>query len=129
MAYTAHNGRRFVNHAVGRNYDRVKANPVAEKESEQEPAGDGQEEQPIEQVVSEHGPAHTTHIMRHPDGSHSVHSEHEDGHRHESHGHADAHEAHKHSLKAHGADEESPSEDEHEGGEESEAPSMIAVEE
>lgn len=127
MAYEskATPGRRFANHAVGRNYDRVKANPVAEKEAEQEPADDGQGEQPIEQVVAEHGPAHTTHIMRHPDDSHSVTSEHEDGHKHESHGHPDVHEAHRHSLKAHGASDEEESRDD--GGRD-EQPSMIASE-
>lgn len=126
MAYEskATPGRKFANHAVGRNYDRVKANPVAEKEAEQEPADDGQGEQPIEQVVSEHGPAHTTHIQRHEDGSHSVTSEHKDGHKHESHGHEDIHAAHKHSLKAHGA-EDSDREDEPDGDEQ---PSMIAAE-
>ena len=123
MVFTAHDGRRFSNHAVGRNYDRVKANPVAEKEAEQ--PEDAQEEQPIEQVVAEHGPAHTTHIMRHPDKSHSVTSEHEDGYKHESHGHPDVHEAHRHSLKAHGASDEEETRDENE---EEDRPSMIAAE-
>jgi uncharacterized protein len=128
MAYKAKDGKRFANHQAGRYYDNVK-NPVAAEEAkgepQQEPDGDEGGEQPIEDVVAQHGPAHATHIQKDEgeDGSYSVHSEHEDGHKHSSHGH-DIHSAHKHSLKAHGADEESQDEQEPEGGER--MPSMIS---
>lgn len=125
MAYesTTVPGRRFANQAVGRRFDESRRNPVAQKE-ENEPES-ATEEQPIEQVVSEHGPAHTTHIMRHEDGTHSVQSEHEDGHKHESHGH-DVHSAHHHSLKAHGAEADDEEQDEPTNKEP--MPSMIAEE-
>jgi len=125
MAYKAKDGKRFANHQAGKYYDNVK-NPVAAEESKgplqqgpQEPDGDEGQEQPIEDVVAQHGPAHMTHISN--DGS--VESEHEDGHKHSSHGH-DVHSAHKHSLKAHGADEESQDQQEPEGGDR--MPSMMA---
>ena len=124
MAYKARNGRRFANHQEGKFFDNVK-NPVAAEESdpaplgEPEPDGDEGQEQPIEDVVAQHGPAHMTHISN--EGS--VESEHEDGHKHSSHGH-DVHSAHKHSLKAHGADEESQDQQEPEGGDR--MPSMMA---
>lgn len=108
MAYTAKDGKRFANHQAGKYYDNVK-DPVAADETKPEhgePDGDeGGEEQPIESVVGEHGPAHTTHIEKKDGDSYSVHSEHDDGHKHSSHGH-DVHSAHEHSKKAHGVEEE-----------------------
>lgn len=105
MAYDAKDGRRFANHQMGRHYDNVR-NPEAAHEAKQAEEPETGEEEPIESVVQAHGPAHTTHIHREDDGSHSVESEHEDGHKHKSHGHAHVHAAHEHSLKAHGAEEQ-----------------------
>ena len=57
-----------------------------------------------ENVVAQHGPAHTTQIKKEADETHTVHSIHEDGHKNVSKGH-DVHSAHEHSKKMFGAEE------------------------
>ena len=116
MAFTAKDGKKFGNIEQGRRYDATRPKPKPAP-AEHEEAGGG-EEQPMHEVVAEHGTAHTTHIMKQPDGTHHVHSHHEDGHKHVSKGH-DVHSAHAHSMHAHTGEEPS-GEQEHEafGGEE-----------
>jgi hypothetical protein len=128
-AYTAKNGKRFENPEIGRTYDRSRGHePKAEKKTKakSEPASDKEragEEEPIEDVVKAHGPAHSTKIekMDGEEEQYSVHSEHEDGHKHSSHGHS-LHEAHAHSMMAHGG--EGMDEEEPEGDGENEAQAM-----
>lgn len=107
MAYTTKDGHRYENQEIGRAHDRSRGHePKGEKkakpETEREGAG---EEEPIESVVEAHGPAHKTEIEKSEDegDEYSVHSHHEDGHKHSSHGHS-LEEAHEHSMKAHGAE-------------------------
>ena len=111
MAYTSkHDGRKFQNHQEGKHYDEVRA---SEKKTKSEPADDEErasENPDIHEVVEEHGPAHTSHIEKADDDSYSMKSEHEDGHKHESHGHT-LEEAHKHSMMAHGGEDMEPEEE------------------
>ena len=53
-----------------------------------------------EGIIEAHGPAHTTRIEKKDENSYSVHSHHDDGHKHVSHGH-DVHAAHSHSMHMH----------------------------
>jgi len=69
-------------------------------ENDQEPRteADGESVSP-EEVVAEHGPAHTVAVHHdHENGKHKVISHHKDGHMHESE-HATAAEAHEHASK------------------------------
>lgn len=99
--YTAKDGKNFGNHEMGKHYDSsrpAEAKAPANKESgamSESHADDG----PQHEVVSEHGPATHTEIHgpeKTGDGSHHVHSHHEDGHHHVSKGH-DVESAHDHS--------------------------------
>lgn len=114
--YKAKDGRQFDHQGMGQSYDRhlaSKGNAVEEpRPGEDEGASDGQS---AEEVVAAHGPAKETRIEKRDDESYSVHSRHEDGHKHASHGHEGAKEAHEHSLKLHG--EASEHDDEKEGDE------------
>ena len=70
------------------------------------------------------GKARHIRIEIHDNGGGTVHSEHEDGHKHSSHGHS-LEEAHHHSMKAHGGEGMEDEEHEPEGEEEGESmPSM-----
>lgn len=106
-------GRKFQNIQHGKTFDRVRSEEKASKKSKpakhEEP--DGDEEQPIHEVVAEHGPADKTEIEKEGD-AYTVHSHH-GGHKHSSHGHS-IHEAHAHSMMAHGAEPEMESEPEEE---------------
>ena len=68
MAYKAHDGRRFENPEICRTYDRSRGHEAPkEKKAKAEPAsekGRAGEEEPIEEVVKTHGPAHETHIEK-----------------------------------------------------------------
>ena len=131
MAYKAKDGRRFENPEIGRTYDRSRGHDpdAGKKKAKSEPASEKEregEEEPIEDVVKAHGPAHTSKIEKSDDEEekYSVHSEHEDGHKHSSHGHS-LEEAHHHSMKAHGGEGMGDEEHEPEGEEEGESmPSM-----
>ena len=121
MAYKAKDGKRFENQEIGRHYDRSRGHePAKEAKAKSEPAsekGRTGEEEPIESVVKEHGPAHTKKIEKaEGEETYSVHSEHEDGHKHSSHGH-DLEAAHHHSMKAHGGEGMEDEEGEDEEGE------------
>jgi hypothetical protein len=104
MAYesTEEPGRKFQNIQHGKTFDRVRKEEKSSKKSKpskhEEP--DGDEEQPIHEVVSQHGPADKTEIEKEGD-AYTVHSHH-GGHKHTSHGHGSLHEAHSHSMMAHG---------------------------
>lgn len=121
MAYTTKDGHRYENAEIGRAHDRSRGHePPKEKKAKSEPASEkarAGEEEPIEEVVKAHGPAQETRIEKSDGDEYSVHSTHEDGHKHSSHGHT-IHEAHAHSMKAHG--EEELGEEEEEEGEEGE---------
>jgi hypothetical protein len=103
MAHVAKDGRKFQNMQEGRHYDRVRSEQAGDKKrAKSEEADHDREEMPMQDVVKEHGPAMKTHIEKDDeDEKYSVHSEHEDGHKHSSHGHS-LHEAHNHSMMAHG---------------------------
>jgi hypothetical protein len=102
MAYesTMEKGRKFQNHQEGKHFDKVRGEEKAAKTKKAAPAEESDSEQPIHEVVKEHGPAHKTEIEKEGE-SYSVHSHHEDGHKHTSEGHS-LHEAHDHSMMAHG---------------------------
>ena len=99
-------GRNFAHEGMGKSWQgHIDRNPGAALK----PSGVGGKtdthDSESENVVAEHGPAHTSHIMKdEKSGSYSVHSHHEDGHVHKSHSHATAGDAHEHSLKMHGGD-------------------------
>ena len=136
MAYATKDGKkRYENIEHGKAYDRshmpvAKRNPLKPDGMPGEPLGSGKKgaepgerapggEQPIEQVVQEHGPAHHTEIHAGDPGGmseagggmeaggsgggHHVISHHQSGHVHTSKGH-DLHSAHVHSHKAMGGD-------------------------
>jgi hypothetical protein len=79
--------RKFGNREMQKRYD--ESRPKAEKEGKGSKDGEEHEEKPIEDVVSEHGPA--DHV--------EIHSHHGDGHVHKS-SHHSAMEAHDHVSKA-----------------------------
>ena len=80
------------------------------KSDGEQPDSESQAGEDFKPVMDEHGMAHETRIERKEDGSHTVHSHHEDGHHHASHGH-DVHSAHKHSMMAHTGEEQGDSEE------------------
>jgi len=98
-------GRNFAHKGMASSWENhIKANPAAAMKKPGMEDKDGAHDD--EQVVSEHGPAHTTHIQKDKaKGTYSVHSHHEDGHKHSSHGH-DLAGAHEHSKMMHGGEEE-----------------------
>jgi len=130
MAYIAKDGKAFGNRETGRHYDRTRpgassagggakasaskpSNPTSESH-----ADDG----PQHEVVSEHGPATHTHIHgpdKSGDGTHHVHSFHEDGHHHVSKGHdvESAHEHSQHMMGGESAEHEASETPEFEAGE------------
>lgn len=125
-AYQTKDGHRYENAEIGRTHDRSRGH---------EPKGDGEKkaksaqkeseesEQPIEEIVKAHGPAHKTEIEQ--DGEqHMVTSHHEDGHKHKSGGHS-LMEAHEHSMKAHGG--EGMEQEEPEGADDGEGAGMPAM--
>ena len=79
--------------------------------SEHDHAGDDAPHDVIKGVVAEHGPAKNAEVM--PDGEyHSVHTTHEDGHKHASHGHPHLPHVAEHLAHAAGAqDSDSPSQE------------------
>jgi hypothetical protein len=104
--YTAKDGKNFGNIEQGKHYDKTRpkeaaadgtqpGNPDSESHADDGNFGD---------VIEEHGPAKHTHIVAEEDGTHTVHSHHEDGHHHASKGH-DLESAHKHSMHAHSGEE------------------------
>lgn len=97
--YTAHDGKNFGNHEMGKHYDATRPKKKAESDE-----GGGEHEQDMDGVVAEHGPAE--HV--------EIHSHHADGHVHHA-THHDAHSAHEHVSKA--FDEGEESEGEHEAEE------------
>jgi len=101
--YTANDGKAFGNHEQGKHYDSSRSEPKGPK-VKPEPEGEHQEEN-MQDVVSEHGPAE--HV--------EIHSHHEDGHVHKS-KHHDAHSARNHVSMAFGEQPEEhaePDGDEH----------------
>jgi hypothetical protein len=115
-AYQTKDGHRYENPEIGRAHDRSRGHePKGEKKEKPEPKEHEGSEEPIEEIVKAHGPAHETHIEKSEDqgDEYSVHSTHEDGHKHSSHGH-DLESAHHHSMIAHGGEgmEEEPGEEE-----------------
>lgn len=104
MAFATKDGKqRFGSAFKAKRYDEFHA-PSAEHEEKESPVfeaaeKEGQEEghkESPEQVVAEHGPAHTTVTHHdHETGKHKVVSHHKDGHMHESE-HASSDEAHDH---------------------------------
>jgi len=102
--YKASDGKQFAHEGMGKSYDGALAGGKGGLKPSAPKAEQGGED--AHSVVAQHGPAHTTQIEKSKkDGSHSVHSHHEDGHKHSSHGH-DIESAHKHSMAMHGHDEE-----------------------
>jgi hypothetical protein len=96
MAFPAKDGKKFSNKDSQRTHDRMSSAKSAVAAPEGEPDGD---EGGAEQVVAQHGPAHTVHIAHdHEMGVHEVHSEHHDGHHHVSQ-HGSVEEAHEHGKK------------------------------
>jgi hypothetical protein len=101
--YKAKDGREFAHEGMGKSWDgHIAANP-SQAMKPAEGGGDGEDPQSI---VAEHGPAHTTHIKKEDDGTHSVHSQHKDGHMHKSTGHKSKEEAHEHSMAMMGDEEQ-----------------------
>jgi hypothetical protein len=102
--YKAKDGKEFAHEGMGKSYDGALG---AGKGGLKPSAPAGKEgEQPAHEVVAQHGPAHTTQIVKDKKtGSHSVHSHHEDGHKHSSHGH-NIESAHSESMELHGGGEE-----------------------
>jgi hypothetical protein len=96
MAYKTKDGKNYESGEMGRAHDRGSSS-MAPKEKMGEPDGD---EQPIHEVVAEHGPADETKISKEGD-EYQVESHH-GGHTHHSKGHKSAHDAHNHSLEAMG---------------------------
>lgn len=102
-------GRNFAHKGMASSWEgHIKSNPGATMKPQMGEQDGGENDN----VVAEHGPAHTTHIMedKQQPGSYQVHSHHRDGHMHKS-KHGSVHEAHEHSMKMHGGG------DEHEGQE------------
>lgn len=106
MAYTAKDGKKFGNMEMGRHYDRTRK-PEGESAGGSKPSNPSSESHaddgPQHGIVEEHGPATHTHIHgpdKSGDGTHHVHSFHEDGHHHVSKGH-DVQSAHAHSMMMH----------------------------
>jgi hypothetical protein len=106
MAFKSRDGKREFSMASQKSiYDRGhgEAKPEGKILDAPDSAGEGEtgENQEPEQVVAEHGLAHTVHI-EHPqegeEGMHQVHSEHPDGHKHHS-THESGEEAHEHGKK------------------------------
>ena len=92
--FKASDGKVFDHEGMGKSYEST-LKPTASKPAAE--AGD-------ESVVAEHGPAQQTQIVKEPDESHTVHSTHEDGHKHKSKGH-DVKSAHEHSMKMMGGEQ------------------------
>jgi hypothetical protein len=109
--YKAADGKQFAHEGMGKSYDGA----LAGGKGGLKPSGgkSDHDADDAQSVVAQHGPAHTTQIAKQKDGSHSVHSHHEDGHKHVSHGH-NIESAHKHSMEMHGNAGGNP--DEHEQG-------------
>lgn len=104
MAFKAKDGKNFGNRQKMQAYD--EREPKAEaKEPESEPADD----QSIEEVVAQHGPADKVEIEHDHEGGHHKVTSHHGGHKHHS-AHGSAAEAHMHGAKAAGLEEanESP---------------------
>jgi hypothetical protein len=101
-AYQSKSGKRYENHEIGRAADRSGGSPMpqtkAMPQGEEQP-GQGNMEQPIEEVVGAHGPADEM----------EIHSKHRDGHVHKA-KHHDAHSAHHH------VDTAMPQQQEEQGG-------------
>ena len=98
---------------MGKHYDSTRPKSKVGKGDNSEghmDSGGSEVETPMHEIISEHGPAHTTQIKKESDGHHSVMSHHEDGHKHMSHHNADGkphdvHSAHAHSMHAHTGEE------------------------
>jgi len=104
--FKASDGKEFAHEGMGKSYEGA----LQGGKGGLKPSSKPEQESP-ESVVAAHGPAHTTHIVKDKmSGKHSVHSEHEDGHKHSSHGHS-VESAHEHSMTMHGHDAENPRED------------------
>ena len=134
--YTAKDGKNFGNNEMGKHYDSTRpagtskpSGPNTDGVQSESHADDG----PQHEVVAEHGTATHTEIHgpeKTDDGTHHVHSHHEDGHKHVSKGH-DVHSAHAHSKHMHtgeaegmGEAHEEPDGDEVAGEEPAEIPGM-----
>lgn len=107
MAYESkmEKGRKFQNHQEGKHFDKVRGEEKAAKSKKSAPKMDESEGEnmPMHEVLKAHGPAHSSRIEKAEEEGedYSMHSEHEDGHKHSSHGHS-LHEAHNESMMAHG---------------------------
>ena len=98
MAYTSKSGRQFTNRSQMMHEDRRHGAGIgAAVEQPKEDEGWGEEDG--EAIAGEHGPAHMVTVTHdHEAGTHHVHSEHPDGHVHES-DHESAEAAHDHAKK------------------------------
>jgi hypothetical protein len=104
--------RKFGNLETQKLYDKTHGNEAEEPKSEFKE--EGAEQTDHENVVAEHGKAHTIHIKHDHEAQHShVVSHHEDGHKHEAHFHGEQHhvEAHDHAAKMAGSEEHENLED------------------
>lgn len=114
-------GRKFQNHQEGKHFDSVRGEEAKSKKKTAKPKKESESEgenEPMHEVVAKHGPATESKVMK-SDGAdtYEMHSEHEDGHHHESKGHT-MQEAHNESMMAHGGEGMGGGEEEgEEGGE------------
>lgn len=99
MAFKAKDGSPFTNiDAMKRHDAKSAAKPPAKQMNAPEPDEEGEGDE-AEQVVQEHGPAHTIGIQHQDEsGQHHVHSVHADGHMHQS-VHGSREEAHDYARK------------------------------
>ncbi len=102
MAYKAKDGKNFGNRQQQKAYDERPAKKESKAPEHAEPdADDMGSDQPIEEVVAQHGPADKIEMQHdHEGGKHTVTSHH-GGHKHVAH-HGSADEAHMHAAKAAG---------------------------
>jgi hypothetical protein len=82
-------------HSNSKDHTGDKVNTSGPDKTPHDPSSESASMSTPSETVASHGPAHTTHVTHHEDGTHIVSSEHPDGTTHES-THGSAGEAHSH---------------------------------